>query len=119
MSPSLRGMLEGILRRPLLIILTVSAVTLMFAWQLPKLSFKTSIYDLQIQDLPETAQYDGFRKLFGSDEIIRVVIKSSNVFNPLTFLKIEQLAESAAAIEGVSRVISLPGIKRTVDPSGN
>jgi len=83
-----RKMLELILRRPLPVIFMVAAVTSFFAWQLPNLSFKTSIYDLQIEDLPETAQYDDFKKLFGSDEIIRVVIKSSNVFDPLTFRKI-------------------------------
>ena len=119
MRLSFRKMLELILRRPLPVIFMVAAVTFFFAWQLPNLSFKTSIYDLQIEDLPETVQYDDFKKLFGSDEIIRVVIKSSNVFDPLTFRKIEQLAETAAAIEGVKRVISLAGIKKAIDVSGN
>ncbi len=119
MRLSFRKMLELILRRPLPVIFMVVAVTSFFAWQLPNLSFKTSIYDLQIEDLPETVQYDDFKKLFGSDEIIRVVIKSSNVFDPLTFRKIEQLAETAAAIEGVKRVISLAGIKKAIDVSGN
>jgi predicted RND superfamily exporter protein/CRP-like cAMP-binding protein len=97
----------------------IAAITFFFAWRLPDLSFKTSIYDLQIQDLPETARYNAFKKIFGSDEIIRVVIKGNNVFDPITFRKVEQLAETAAAIEGVRRVISLPGIKKAVDVSGN
>ena len=112
-------MLEWMLHRPLLVIFATAALTLFFAWQLPDLSFKTSIYDLQIEDLPETAYYNNFKKLFGSDEIIRVVIKSNKVFDPVTFRKIEQLAETAAAIKGVRRVISLPGIKKAVDVSGD
>ena len=116
---SFRVMLEWMLHRPLLVIFATAALTLFFAWQLPDLSFKTSIYDLQIEDLPETAYYNNFKKLFGSDEIIRVVIKSNNVFDPVTFRKIEQLAETAAAIKGVRRVISLPGIKKAVDVSGD
>jgi hypothetical protein len=119
MRLSFRKMLEWILRRPLPVIFMVAVVTSFFAWQLPNLSFKTSVYDLQIEDLPETAQYADFKKLFGSDEIIRIVIKSKNVFDPLTFRKIEQLAGTAAAIEGVRRVISLPDIKKAVDVSGD
>ena len=119
MRLSFRKMLELILHRPLPVIFMVAVVTSFFAWQLPDLSFKTSIYDLQIEDLPETAQYNSFRKIFGSDEIIRVVIKCNNVFDSITFRKIEQLAETAAAIEGVRRVISLPGVKKAVDVSGN
>jgi predicted RND superfamily exporter protein/CRP-like cAMP-binding protein len=112
-------MLKWILRRPLLVIFSIAAITFFFAWQLPHLSFKTSIYDLQIEDLPETARYGDFKKVFGSDEIIRIVIKSDDVFDPVTFRKIEQLADTAAAIEGVRRVISLAGIKKTVDVSGD
>jgi predicted RND superfamily exporter protein len=115
----IREMFEWILQRPFLVIIATAVITGLFGWQLPNLSFKTSVYDLQIEDLPETARYEDFKKLFGSDEIIRVVIKSSNVFDPITFRKIELLGETAAQIEGVRRVISLPGIKKAVDVSGN
>jgi diguanylate cyclase (GGDEF)-like protein len=116
---SLKGMLAWILRRPVTVILIVLAITLFFAWQIRNLVFKTSIYDLQIENLPETARYEDFKKLFGSDEIIRVVVHCENVFDSLTFRKIEQLAEDAAQIDGVRRVISLPGIKKAVDLSGD
>ena len=114
----LREIFGWILNRPLIVMLIIAAITILFAWRLPDLSFKTSIYDLQIEDLSETAQYNAFKKVFGSDEIIRVVIKCNNVFDAVTFRKIEQLAENAADIEGVRRVISLPGIKKAIDVSG-
>jgi len=119
MGLSIRDMFEWIVHRPLTVIFTTAAITGLFGWQLPNLSFKTSVYDLQIEDLPETARYNEFKTLFGSDEIIRVVIKSSNVFDPITFRKIELLGEAAAQIDGVRRVISLPGIKKAVDVAGN
>jgi predicted RND superfamily exporter protein len=115
----LKQLFVWILSRPLIVILIIAAITFFFAWRLPDLAFKTSIYDLQIEDLSETAQYNSFKKLFGSDEIIRIVIKCDNVFDPITFRKVEQLAQAAAAVEGVRRVISLPGVKKAVDVSGN
>jgi predicted RND superfamily exporter protein len=116
---SFKEMLAWILRRPVTVILIVLAISLFFAWQIRNLEFKTSIYDLQIENLPETARYEDFKKLFGSDEIIRVVVNCENIFDPLTFRKIEQLAADAAQIDGVRRVISLPGIKKAVDLSGD
>jgi predicted RND superfamily exporter protein len=71
-----REILERIVRRPLVVMLTITVVTVFFAWQIPHLSFQTSVYDLQIEDLPETARYEDFKKLFGSDEIIRIVVAS-------------------------------------------
>ena len=119
MRLSFKKVLEWTLRKPFVVIAVTLAITVFFAWQIRHLSFKTSIYDLQIEDLPETARYEDFKKLFGSDEIIRIVVKADNIFDSLTYSKIEQLAERAAQIDGVRRVISLPGIKKAVDVSGN
>ena len=51
--------------------------------------------------------------------IIRIVIKADDVFDPAAFREIDPLSDTAAQIEGVRRVISLPEIKRAVDVSGN
>ena len=118
MHLSSNEMLKWIIRRPLVVILVTALITSFFALQIRNLSFKTSIYDLQIENLPETAHYEEFKKLFGSDEIIRIVVHCENVFDPMAFRKIEQLAEAAAQIKGVRRVLSLPGIKkRLISPA--
>ena len=111
-------LLERMLQRPVAVILVVLLITALFAWRVPYLSFKTSIYDLIIEDLPETARYEAFKEIFGSDEIIRVVVKGENLFDAMTFKQLEALAETAEKIEGVRRVISLPGVKKAVDLSG-
>lgn len=111
-------LLERMLKRPLVVLAVVLLITAVFAWRIPSLIFKTSIYDLIIEDLPETARYDDFKKIFGSDEIIRVVVKADNLFDAATFKQLEALAATAEKIDGVRRVISLPGVKHAVDPSG-
>jgi predicted RND superfamily exporter protein len=115
---SFQSVLEWILRRPLVVILAGSAVTIFFALHIFSLSFHTSVYDLIIEDLPEAKRYDIFKSEFGSDEIIRVVVKAENVFDIATFRKIEILSDTLAAVIGVRRVISLPEIKRAVETVG-
>jgi hydrophobe/amphiphile efflux-3 (HAE3) family protein len=117
--PFFRLALEWILFRPWLSVACFVLISLFFAVQIPKLSFRTSIYDLLIEDLPDSVRYQKAKKIFGSDEIIRVVVKADNIFDPATFAKIEILSEALSKIEGVRRVISLPGIRQKVDPGGN
>ena len=109
------GCLAVVMRRPLWTLVFVAGITLLLGWQLPSLSFKTSIYDLIIEQLPESKQYREFHEQFGSDEIIRLVIKAKNVFDKATFTQITRMSEAAGRIAGVRRIISLPEMKQTVD----
>lgn len=114
-----KTMLRGLLDRPVSVILVILSVTVFFALHLPDLTFNTSIYDFVIEDLPEKARYEDFKKVFGDDEIIRVVVKGKNVFDPVFYEKIESLSEALGKIQGVNRIISLPGIKKAVDLGGD
>jgi len=111
-----RNMVAGILKHRVAVLVLIGLLSGLFAAYLPRLTVSTSVYDLVIEDLPENIEYLKFKEIFGSEEIIRIVIKSSNIFDPAVFRKIEQLAEAARAIPGVRRVISLPDVKRVVDP---
>ena len=111
--------LNWILAKPIWVLAAVAIVSYLFAAQIPRLTFSTSIYDLIIEDLPETGRYNAFKNTFGSDEIIRVVVKAENVYDPLTFSKLEALSTAAAKITGVRRVISLPTVKRAIDVTGD
>jgi len=104
-----------ITRRPVWTLVPVILITILLAWHLPRLSFKTTIYDLIIESLPEAQGYRDFRDLFGSDEIIRLVIMADDVLDPTTFTKITQLSEACSQIAGVRRIISLPEVKKSVD----
>ncbi len=108
-----------VLKHRMIALCGIVALTLFFAAFIPQLSFKTSIHDLIIEDLPENVRYKAFKTVFGSEEIIRVVVKCNNVFDPLNFRKIAQLEEAGKKIAGVQRVIGLPSIKDAVDLSKN
>ena len=110
-----KNWLEFILDHPFHIIITLCIITLFFAWQIPNLRIQTSIYDLAIEDLSETINYQKFKEEFGCEEIILVVVKGRNIFAPDTFKRVEILAQKCSAIKGVRRVISLPGIKKDMD----
>ena len=111
-------LIEQVIKHPVITILILLIATAVFAWRIPTLTFKTSIYDLIIEDLPATSRYEEFKAIFGSDEIIRVVIKSEGIYEESTFKKIEVLSDAAVKIKGIRRVISLPEVKRAVDFTG-
>jgi predicted RND superfamily exporter protein len=104
-----------VVKKPAWVLLGCAAMTLFFAWQLPDLAFKTTVYDLIIEEVDESERYNRFLAQFGSDEIIRLVVKAHDIFDAATFTKITQLSEAAAQIDGVIRVISLPEVRKSVD----
>lgn len=110
--------LERILKYPVRVISGIFVITLFFFWQLFHLSFATSVYDLVVENIPETVQYNEFKKIFGSDEIIRIVVKGADIFASGTFEKVTRISEEASRIKGVRRIISLPEIKKGIDISG-
>ncbi len=82
-STSPFGGLRWIIRHRILALALVGALTLFFLSTIPRLTFNTSVYDMIIADLDETRQYRQFIDVFGSDEIIRVVITCGDVFDAL------------------------------------
>jgi len=109
--------LNWIANKPWIVIAIGSALTCFFAYHIPKLSLHTSVYDLLIEDLPETAVYENFKTEFGSDEIIQLVVKTDNIFDPTAFRQVADISEKCAGLNGVRRIISLPQIKKSIDPS--
>jgi hypothetical protein len=63
-----------IVRRRMAVLIVIAAITLFFLSTIPRLTFNTSVYDMVIEALDETRQYQSFKDIFGSEEIIRVVI---------------------------------------------
>jgi len=109
------SLLELIVRRHAAALIAVAVLTAVFAFQLPHLTFRTSINDLVVESLPETTAYQEFLDEFGTEEVIRIVIRTDDIFDPATFLLIARLSESAAGIHGVRRVVSLPEIKKAAE----
>ncbi|MCF8129598.1 MAG: MMPL family transporter, partial [Deltaproteobacteria bacterium] len=107
--------LRFVIRHPVLILTLIGLITILFATRLPELRFQTSIYDLAIENLPESVYYRQFKKMFGSEEMILVAAKVNNVFAPQTFERLGALSKAISEIPGVRRVLSLPDIKGDMD----
>lgn len=114
-----RRVLMWQVHHPKTVFLILAAITLVMGWRLPQLAVRTSIYDMVIEDLDVTRQYRSFQETFGSDDIIRVVIKGNAIFEEAFFQQVTKLSNALKAIEGVRRVLSLPGIKNEIDPRDN
>ena len=111
----MKRLLRNVVDHPILTIVLVLVITGFFASRIPSLRFHTSIYDLTIEDLPQNVAYQDFKKQFGSEEIIAVVAHSDNFFEKKSFDELETLAGKLSEIKGVRRVVSLPGIKKSID----
>ena len=111
------AVLKWVINNPWIVIVICSVLTCFFAFHIPRLSFHTSVYDLLIEDLPDTAVYENLKAEFGSDEMIRLVVKTDNIFKAAAFRKIEDISNKCADLEGVRRIISLSQIKKAIDPS--
>ena len=107
--------LRFVIRHPILVLSLIVLMTLLFATKLPNLRFQTSIYDLAIQDLPESVYYREFKKAFGSEEMILVAARAEDVFAPETFQRLAAIAHKVSKVPGVTKVLSLPGIKKDMD----
>ncbi|MFP4474479.1 MAG: MMPL family transporter [Desulfatibacillaceae bacterium] len=110
--------LGRMLDRPWLTIALVVALTALLGAGALRLRLQTSLYDLMIEDLPETAFYEATKETFGTEEIILVVARADDVFDPATFAHLDELASRLGELDGVRRTISLPGAKRAMDITG-
>lgn len=111
----IRAIIDLVVDRPWATLALILLLTSLFIFQLPRLSFRTSIYDLIIEDLPEAQRYRLFLERFGSDEILQLVVRADDVFDRATWAKIEQLSAAAQQLPGVRRILSLAEIKKQID----
>ncbi len=107
-----------VLRYRIAVLLVVLLMSAAFGRPLSRVQFGTSVYDLVIEDLPESDRYREYKEKFGADEIMRIVVRADSVLSPEVFSRLTAISDGAAKIEGVRQVIGLPEIKKAVDPSG-
>ena len=115
-SFSLSSWLNRITGQSRIVLIGILIFTVFMAAHIPWLDFSVSVRDLIVDNLPERRQYDEFKALFGSDEIIHVVLKGKDIFSTPFFNRLQTFSDAFERIPGVQRVISLPRIKSSVDP---
>jgi predicted RND superfamily exporter protein/CRP-like cAMP-binding protein len=108
--------LSYIADKPVFALLAILIFTILIGAKIPWLTFSTSMRNLIVDDVPERVRYEEFKALFGTDEIIHVVIKGDGVFSPPFFEQLQTLSRTFGQIPGVKRVLSLSQVKKSVDP---
>ncbi|ACL03972.1 Putative uncharacterized membrane protein [Desulfatibacillum aliphaticivorans] len=111
----LKILLTSALKWPWATIALFACVTIFFAAHIPHLGFRTSIYDLAVEDLPSTQYYEKFKKEFGSEEVLLVVVRAENLFSPESFQSLEAISNELSGLLGVRRLISLPQVRQDMD----
>lgn len=111
--------LSYIADKPFIILLGILLFTVLVGAKIPWLTFSTSVRNLIVDEIPERLRYEEFKALFGSDEIIHVVIKGDDVFSSSFFSQIRNLSMTFGQFPGVDRVISLSQVKNSVDPKND
>jgi diguanylate cyclase (GGDEF)-like protein len=110
-----RFWLERIVARPWLTIALILCFTVIMAVRLPSLTVNATSYEVVVPDLESVAVYEAFLEEFGGGEYIQIIAKGKNVFDPEIFSQLEVMAQKLSQVPGVSKVISLPGIKQDMD----
>lgn len=108
--------LSCVANRPVSILILILTLTVLIGAKVPWLIFSASMRELIVDDVPERQCYDEFKALFGTDEIIQVVVKGEDIFSPPFFTQLRNLSKTLSEVPGVSRIISLPQVKAAVDP---
>jgi hypothetical protein len=106
---------DFVIKRRLLVLIIILAITAFFAYRLTGLSVSTNFNDL----LPQTHEYikihNDFRKTFGGANflVIMLSVKEGDIFNRPTLEKIRYISNELETIPGIDRykIISLASRK--------
>lgn len=82
------------------------AITLFFAFQLPKSQMDTEMKNQLPKDLPARINLSKIEELFGGTDMAMVVLSDEDVLSPDTLARLQQLSQGMSEIEECERVVS-------------
>jgi len=89
----------------------VVALTVFFAFQIPKLEIDTAAEGFMVEKDPARKYYEEVKKKFGSDNLTVILIKADDVFTTKVLGVVKRMSDALERIEGVTRVDSLATVK--------
>lgn len=98
------SLLESLVRRPWAALATAAAVVALFGPGLLRLETDNSPEVFIETDGPAAERYDRFRRAFGGDRLVRVVVTGAEPWRPDTVVWLTGLVEELAALPGVVEV---------------
>lgn len=95
--------LRFLLRYSGAITIVVALMTLFFAWGTTKIRLHVDFFDFYPRQHPYIRFYNEFRKMFGSANIMSVIIetKEGDVYNPATLQKLDRITKFIVNTKGV------------------
>jgi uncharacterized protein len=85
----------------------IAGVTLLLAFQIPRLQIDTSSDGFMVDHDPARAYYERFKERFGSDVVTIVLIRADDVFTHAVLERVQRLSDAFERFDDVSRVESL------------
>ncbi|MBI4591169.1 MAG: RND family transporter [Candidatus Rokubacteria bacterium] len=85
----------------------IGILTVVFAFQIPRLEIDTSAEGLMVEKDPARRYYEEVKQKFGSDILTIVLVKADDVFTAPVLGVIKRLSDALERLEGVTRVESL------------
>lgn len=102
-----------IIKYRLILVVCIGVITLFMGYQARKVEMSYDFAQTVPSTDPDMVEFMDFKENFGEDgNLIAVGFKDSAVYEFENFEKIRELSHSFASLEGVTRVFSLPEVKR-------
>ncbi|HHW14413.1 MAG TPA: RND family transporter [Firmicutes bacterium] len=105
-------------KHPLAIVAVVAAMTLVFAFGIPKIKVETDIRQFFPKGDPAVETYRKVSEKFGGMEYIMVGVVADDVFKPETLDRIDRLSRAIAEVPGVKSVRSITNIEEIRSTDG-
>ena len=99
-------------RYPRTTLCVAAAVTLVLGVLAAQFRVDSAVDQLLPVNDPDTAYYDGVRRLFGNEQIAVIGIFADDVFAPATLARIDRLTRALAELPDVAQVVSLTSLER-------
>lgn len=96
-------------KHPKIILGFIFAITLFFAYQLPKTQLSNDVFTFVPKNNPEVVNYDRIKEQYGSDTVIDVALEAvhGTIFSKDFLCTVKNLTDTFADIPGVSAVQSI------------
>jgi len=101
-----------------IIIIAFILVTIIFAWQLPRVEIDTDIKTQLPQNMPSRLDTDKIDELFGGTEMLMVLVQTDDILNPATLTRVKRISRKINRIHGVDKVLSLFELKSIKNEAG-
>ena len=106
-------MISFLLRRRVLALLIVGAVSAVLAWSALTLRIDPGVESMIPSGPGDLARLQAFQARFGSDEIVVLAFHSDRLFSKESLDRLDQLTRRVAALPYVARVLSPTNVRKT------